>query len=220
IALATLAWGASEMNTWGASPNALKNAYWRFEEGVSASPVAPGVKSVLDTADNAGDPPIVAAHMQAANPNTSPSYTTEVAPFALRSGLPNLLGMEFTPHQGGGDDLYTTNGEEATAADINNGMIGGTVAPAITGFTIEAAFRPDTVGGGAYQGIIAKEGSAPGTMLPTLTMKVRGDNSNLQFEQFDLTGVARQVQSTAPLVAGEWYAAAAVNDGTTLSLYL
>ncbi len=219
-ALLAVAWGSSDVATWAASPNALKNAYWRFEEGVNGVAVVPGIKNVLDTADNSADPPILAAHLQAANSNTAPTYTSDVAPFQLRSGLPNALAMQFTPHQGGGDDVYTTNNDTPTSADINNGMIGGTVAPAITGFTIEAAFRPDDVGSGPYRGIIAKEGSAPGSSLPTLALKVRGDNGNLQFEQLDLTGAPREVQSSVPLVAGEWYAAAAVNDGTTLSLYL
>jgi hypothetical protein len=161
----------------------------------------------------------VAAHLQAANPNTAPSYTTTVAPFALQSGLPNTLALQFTPHTGGGDDLYTTNGDAATSADINNGIIGPPIAPNVTGFTIEAAFRPDAVGGD-YRGIIAKEGTPGGGALPTLALKVRGDSGNLQFEQFDESGMLRDVQSSAPLVAGQWYAAAAVNDGSTLSLYL
>ena len=104
-------------------------------------------------------------------------------------------------------------------------MIGPPVAPDVSGFTLEAAFRPDVVGG-SYMGIVGKGGQPkfPGPETrrpePTLALKVRGDSGNLQIELVDLAGNLRDVQSTAPLTAGQWYAAAAVNDGSTLSLYL
>src|SRR5690606_29264695 len=108
MTLVALSWAASDVASWAASPNALKNAYWRFEEGTDGAAVVPGARTVLDTADNAADPPTVPGHMQAANLNTAPTYTSNVAPFTLRSGLPNNLALEFTPHTGGGDDIYTT----------------------------------------------------------------------------------------------------------------
>jgi hypothetical protein len=83
---------------------------------------------------------------------------------------------------------------------------------------LEAAFRPDVVGG-PFQAIVAKNG-LPNGPLPTLVLKVRGDSGNLQIEQFDKSNVLKDVQSTAALSPGQWYAAAAVNDGTTMSLYL
>ena len=89
LTLVALGWAASDVASWAASPNALKNAYWRFEEGTDGAAVVPGTRSVLDTAETPGDPPMVPAHMEAANPNTAPTYTSDVAPFALRSGLPN-----------------------------------------------------------------------------------------------------------------------------------
>jgi hypothetical protein len=127
--------------------------------------------------------------------------------------------MDFSKHTGGGDQLITVNTLGGPFQQINNGIIeeGG-------GFTVEAAFRPDVIDS-SFQAIIAKKGlpnypDGPNPAIPTLAMKIRGDGGKLQFEQVDEAGGAPQVQSISPLVAGQWYAAAAVNDGTTLSLYL
>jgi hypothetical protein len=123
----------------------------------------------------------------------------------------------FVPSQ----DLFALN------QNVNNGIIatGG-------GFTVEAAFRPNSVV--AFQGIVAKEGRpALGKLagafeenLPTFVLKIR-NNGVLQVEQWDggaVTSVADnpQVSSLLPLTVGqgEWYYAAAVSTATTLSLYL
>jgi len=191
-------------------PNPLQSAYWRFEEGVDGTNVASGADVVLDS--------INANNLRAGDdPNTAPRYTSTAAPLPLQSGLSNNLAFDFTPHAGGGDDLFTNDAENCF---IRNGMIGPPVAPDVTGFTLEAAFRPDIVGGGSYMGIVSKEGMPPQGPEPTLALKVRGDSGNLQIELIDQEGTRRDVQSTAPLTAGQWYAAAAVNDGSTLSLYL
>lgn len=187
-------------------PNPLQDAYWRFEEGVNGSLVAPGADVVLDSAN--------ANHLRAV-PSGVPRYTDVVSPLPLRSGLPNNLALDFS-HSGGNNDVFTNSGAGSPA--IRNGMIGAPVAPSVTGFTLEAAFRPDAVGG-LFRGIVAKEGQPSGP-LPTLALKVRGDSGNLQIELFDQSGAPRSVESTAPLTAGNWYAAAVVNDGSTLSLFL
>lgn len=182
--------------------NPLQSAYWRFEEGPNGSPVTPGIEFVQDSIND--------NDMRASTPATAPTYTNTVAPFALRSGAANNLSLDFATNTGGGgDDLFTAERQ------IDNGIIttGG-------GFTLEAAFKPDLVGG-PFQAIVAKNGLPPASGgLPTLVLKVRGDNGNLQVEQFDKAGAQKSVQSSSPLTAGEWYAAAAVNDGTNLSLYL
>lgn len=185
-------------------PNALESAYWRFESGTNGTPVTPGDNVVPDSI-NSND-------MSAFNADTAPTYTSTVAPFPLRSAAANNLALNFISNAaGGGDDLYTVDRQ------IDNGIIGPPVAPNVTGFTIEAAFRPNAVD--AFQAIVAKNG-LPGGSLPTLALKVRGDNGNLHVEQYDKAGSLVGVQSTSSLTSGQWYAAAAVNDGTNLSLYL
>jgi len=51
-------------------------------------------------------------------------------------------------------------------------------------------------------------------------LKARDDNDRVQIEVLDGGGNERQVSSVAPLSAGQWYHAAAVSDGATMSLYL
>ena len=190
------------------TPTPLQSAYWRFEEGANGSLVTPGADVVLDSANN--------NRLRAAT-GAEPRYTDSVAPFTLRSGLPNNLALDFTPNVGpGGDDLFTNN--VAGGAPIQNGLIGPPAAPGVTGFTLEAAFRADAVGG-PFRGIVAKEGQ-PGGPLATLALKVRGDNSKLQIELFDQSNTVRSIESIATIAAGNWYAAAVVNDGSTMSLYL
>lgn len=188
-------------------PNPLQNAYWRFEEGVNGALVLPASDVVLDSANS---------NLLRSPAGNEPRYTNSVAPFTLRSGLPNNLAFDFTA-DGGGDALHTEGG--ASGAKIRNGMIGAPVAPGVTGFTLEAAFRADAVGGGVFHGIVAKEGQPSGP-LPTLALKVRGDTGNLQIELFDKAGALKSVESMTSLTAGHWYATAVVNDGSTLSLYL
>jgi hypothetical protein len=213
LSLAASACLLSSRPALAVDPNPLQSAYWRFEEGAAGSLVATNADVVLDSIN---DNKLRA--FSDLNVNAAPRYTATVAPFALRSGLANNLAFDFTANPGGagGDDLYTIDGQGAPL--IRNGMIGGPDGVGVTGYTLEAAFRPDVVGG-PFQGIVAKEGQ-PNGPLPTLALKVRGDSGNLQIEQFDQTGTPRSVESTSPLVAGNWYAAAVVNDGQSLSLYL
>lgn len=202
---------------WAVAPNPLENAYWRFEEGTAATAVDSSASDpVHDTAN--------LNHLNAFNSGTSPQYTTTVAPTPLKSGATNNLALGFD----GNDDLYTLvgDGAQGLGKHISNGYVvaGG-------GFTIEAAFRPDSVAfpGSTYQAIIAKEGepadngAAPKTFvenLPTLVLKVRGDTGVLQFEEFDAAKNQVSVSSLNPMVGGQWYYAAVVNDGSSLKLYL
>jgi hypothetical protein len=212
LSLAASACLLSSRPALAVDPNPLQSAYWRFEEGAAGSLVATNADVVLDSINDNR----LRAYSDL-NVNAAPRYTATVAPFPLKSGLPNALAFDFTANAGGGgDDLYANSGESGPL--IRNGMIGGPNGAGVTGYTLEAAFRPDVVGG-PFQGIVAKEGQ-PNGPLPTLALKVRGDSGNLQIEQFDQTGTARSVESASPLVAGNWYAAAVVNDGQSLSLYL
>lgn len=219
--LAASAWLSADSRLLAVTPNPLKNAYWRFEEGTNGMGVVPGADNVLDTADNSADPPMVPGHIRASELETAPTYTSSVAPTALKSGAANNLALEFTPHTGGGDSLFARNeGAPNPGPDINNGIIASG-----NGFTLEAAFQPASIG--SFQAIVAKRGRpAEGDLggafeenLPTLALKIR-DTGQLQIEQWDESKSLVQVTSGNSLNASQWYYAAVVNTGSMLSLYL
>ncbi|HEX2477021.1 MAG TPA: LamG domain-containing protein, partial [Lacipirellulaceae bacterium] len=193
-------------------PTPLESAYWRFEEGTAGAQVTPRNSDVVLDSINDNE---MRAFMNA-TVDAAPTYVSTVPDKPLKSGLPNTLALDFLPNQ----DLF------AEQQDINNGII----APG-GGFTVEAAFRPNSVS--AFQAIVGKEGRpALGKLggvfienLQTFVLKVRGDTGVLQVELWDggaVTGAADnpQVSSLAPLMTGQWYYAAVVNDGSTLSLYV
>lgn len=194
------------------APNPLESAYWRFEEGTNFAVVNSAVANpVLDSTN--------LNHLDSFNADTSPTYTNNVAPTPLKSGLANHLALDFIPNAGGGgDDLFTlfSNGDlgKGLAKHINNGIIaaGG-------GFTIEAAFNTNNPG--RFGAIISKEGR-PGGSRPeqTLELKTRGDNSLLQIEMWDGNGSLKEISSLAPINASQWYYVAVVNNGSTMSMYL
>jgi hypothetical protein len=196
------------------TPNPLQSAYWRFEEGPSGStvPASTAEPTIPDTVLDS----INQNHLQAWRTFSAPTYVTTVPPKLLKSGLANDLALEFIDTING-QDLYTQS------EMINNGII----APG-GGFTLEAAFN--VYDHGIFRTIVGKEigptrlGVGGEQNLPTLALKVRGDGDpdagKLSFEQFDGAGNFKSVTSTAALTLGEWYYAAVVNDGSTLSLYL
>ena len=201
------------------APSPLQSAHWRFEEGTEFSRVSPRNSDVV--LDSINDNDMRAFQCDACGPggtpiDAAPTYVSTVPPAPLQSGASNTLALDFIPNQ----DILSQEQE------INNGII----APG-GGFTVEAAFRPNSVV--AFQAIVGKEGRpALGKLggvfvenLQTFVMKVRGDSGVLQVEQWDggaVTSAADnpQVSSLAPLTAGQWYYAAAVSTATTLSLYL
>jgi len=187
---------------WAVDPNPLQSAYWRFEEGPDGGKVPPGPNTVLDS--------INANHMQTFNDVTGPVYTSAVPVGVIpQTGAANNLAMRFTPNQ----DIYTLGGEAPPAGKyINNPIIDN-------GFTLEAAFMPTALN--RFQAIVGKDGKPNGAMNEqTLVLKVRGDTNELQIELFDETNTIHGVRSLAPVEANQWYYAAVVNDGATLSLYL
>jgi hypothetical protein len=180
------------------SPNPLENAYWRFEEGVAGNPVDPPQTDVVLDSLNEN-------HMRtyaAADPDTRPRYTNDVPVSVVpQTGQPNTLALHFTPNQ----DIWSDG------KNINNPIV-------TNGFTLEAAFKPETVT--AFQGIVGKDGQPTARLEQTLVLKVRGDTGELQIELFDHSGAIHGVRSLTPLVPNQWYYAAVVDDGTQLSLYL
>jgi hypothetical protein len=194
------------------APNPLESAYWRFEEGSNATNVNAAAADPVPDLINQN-------HMDVFNADTAPVYINNVPPTPLKSGLPNTLALDFIPHAGGGDDLFTlfSDGDfgKGSSKNINNGI----VAPG-GGFTIEAAFNTNNPV--RWAAVVGKDARPGGTNHPvqTAVLKTRGDNGHLFFEQWDAESNLVGIDSISPINAGQWYYAAAVNDGSTLSLYL
>jgi hypothetical protein len=132
---------------------------------------------------------------------SSPFYSSQVAAGVIpQTGAANTLSMDFHPNQ----DIYSRE-KPINSQDL-------------TAFTLEAAFMPRALNN--YQVIVGKDGKPSGGPEQTLALKVRGDTQELQIELFDAANVIHGVRSLAPLLPNQWYYAAVVNDGTSLSLWL
>jgi hypothetical protein len=177
-------------------------AYYRFEEGTAGQPLPP------PTADGGPDSGLAvdsAGHddsLRTFSSLTTPTYSSDVpAATVPATGQANRLSLDLTPNQ----DIYT-----AQRGDLNNHKFDQ--------FTIEASFNADVV---TWSNIVGKDGKPlPDVAIAPLQFKLRDDTKNLQIEIIDAAGTEKQVQTLAPIETGRWYHAAAVNDGTTLSLYL
>jgi hypothetical protein len=177
-------------------------AYWRFEEGQADQEFQPpsfdnGPDSGL-AIDSAGNDDA----LRTFSSNTNPTYVADVpAATVTVTGASNTLSLDFIPNE----DLYT-----ARQGAINPYMFDR--------FTVEASFNADTI---TWMNIVGKDGKPlQDVAISPLQLKVRDDTDKLQIEIIDHSGQEKQVQSIDPIVAGHWYHAAAVSDGTTLSLYL
>jgi hypothetical protein len=203
--ICSLAWA----NT---APNPLESAYWRFEEGANLSAVNSAIADPVRDSINQN-------HLDAFDATTAPTYMNDLPPTPLKTGLSNALALKFTQHTGGGSDLFTLYNDgdfgKGLAKHINDGI----VAPG-SGFTVEAAFKANNTSP-QYAAIISKEGQPAGSRpVQTFVVKTRGDNSRLQVELFDGNGNEKQVSSLSTVAANQWYYFAAVDNGSTLSLYL
>ena len=242
LCCATAALAAQQQTASAVNPNPLQNAYWRFEEGVANGYVpapSPGNEGPGEVKDSVLDSVLAGSagnenHMQAYNSDTAPKYVNHsLPPRPLKSGLTNTLAFEVDGSPFGGRDVYTN------LSQIQNGVFDRTTptspgVPAVTGFTLEAAFAVYDYS--SFRSIVAKEGRpglAMGTgddnfqALPTLALKVRGSQfeadpnaGKLQVEMFDGAGNLVSIMTDTVLDLGEWYSAAVVNNGETLSLYL
>jgi hypothetical protein len=175
-------------------------AYYRFEEGevgtqvqATGDDVAPGGSPVLDSSGNGN-------HLKTFNANTGPTYSASV-PFSSvpQTGEANLRSLDFAPNQ----DIYSQN------TNLNSTVF--------SAFTVEASFNLDSLE--RWNGLVVKDGNASGS-LPAFVIKVRDDNDLIQVEMVDGSGTERQVSSTFAPSLGQWYSVAAVNDGSSLSLYV
>jgi hypothetical protein len=166
------------------APNPLESAYWRFEEGQNGVVVPPSANDPDGNGNGFfdGNYDTVVDSINDNNLRNSagiPTYTNQVAPTPLKSGAANNLAMNFAPNS-----ALTTY-----FRNIDNGII----QPG-NGFTIEAAFKPNSVPfpNGPYRAILAKAGEPSDGQggdivgnLPTAALKIRGDSGVLMLEQID-----------------------------------
>ncbi|MBA4105331.1 MAG: hypothetical protein C0485_06200 [Pirellula sp.] len=200
-----------------ASPaSAVDVAYWRHEEGPAGQIVPGGPDTVLDSSGNGN-------HMQTfasgVDPFTAATYTPNVSPLPLRSGLPNTLSLDFGPNptgftdDGGGqnDDNYTA-GEPIQTYLFNS-------------ITIELAFNMNSVGG--WQAIFGKDGKPIGdSPVPPLKFLIRDDAfpddvpNQLFIEWIDGNSVIRSLATRETVVAGEWNHVALTLSATEAQLWV
>jgi len=187
-------------------------AYWRFEEGQADQKFPPpssegGPDSGLAIDEAGGDD-----NLRTFADFSSPTYKADVAaPVVPATGQPNRLSLDFgtspddTTPAPNNEDIYT-----AQAGDLNPHVF--------SQFTVEATFNADKV---TWMNIVGKDGKPiQDVAIAPLQFKLRDDTQRLQIEIIDAAGGQKQVQTIDPIVIGRWYHAAAVNDGTKLSLYL
>ncbi|TWT78376.1 Extracellular exo-alpha-(1-_5)-L-arabinofuranosidase precursor [Posidoniimonas polymericola] len=160
-------------------------AYWRHEEGPAGQPVIAGEVSVVDSSGSGNPMQTIEAS------STAASYSTDVSPLALRSGLPNTLSLDFGP---GGDGPGRNDGNVSSGSPINTHTF--------EALTVEFAFRLKALGG--FQTLVGKDGAPVSSPVAPLQVKVRGDNfpggepNQLFVEWIDGDGDSAQL-----LIAGE-----------------
>ena len=87
-------------------------AYWRHEEGPAGSDVSTNGDTVLDSSGNGN-------HMRTFSQFTGATYTTDVPPIPLRSGLPNTLALKLDRDEdGAGPDLNDDNYPDLQAIEV------------------------------------------------------------------------------------------------------
>jgi hypothetical protein len=185
--------------------------YYRFEEGPAGGTLTgtagDNSQPHTTTADSSGQGNNLRTYNSPANPNqnfdTSPVYSTDVpAPIVPATGAADNYSFLFTPN----DDIYTE--------------VAGTLNPhPFPQFTVEASFKADKLG--VFQSMVDKDGQPiSSSPIAPLELKVRGDTNQAQIEIIDSNNADNHVESINPVVANKWYNIAAVDDGSTLSLYL
>jgi len=196
------------------SATASTIANWRFEEGATG---------VGDVGTHAGDwdnhyQDISGNgnHMSSwplAEPHINrPVYTADV-PFGTvpQTGAANNLALDFTA---GPQDIGTFGAQ--TGPKMVDSYL-------FTDWTVEVSFKLTALG--VHQVIVGKDGKkgdlggAPG-LEPPFWMKILPWNNHLEVLCLDDNENPRWTGSAAPLVANEWYSAAARYDGAGLDLWL
>ena len=196
-----------------ASAEASTVAYWRFEDGVADQPV-----------QHSGDSGVWAADVQDVSGNgnhLSAWMTGDFAGYAYRSDVPASV----IPATGESNTLSVQN-----TGDVPGFFTGPTgiqsIAPAA--FTIEVSFMPEN---GGYRTIIGRDSTDVADVnseLAALYLQIQPDNS-LAIKFADQDRYWHEAISASDTIQGfsnpnsengTWYNAAAVSDGSTLSLWL
>lgn len=176
-------------------------SYWRHEEGPQGAVVASGPGAILDASGNGN------TQRTFDNTFTAASYTNDVSPKPLRSGLPNTLSLDFTPNY----DNYTDDGVELKSHVFD-------------AITVELAFKLDAVGG--FYSLVGKDGKPTDALIAPLQIKVRGDTypndiaNQLQFEYLDGDGDAISLASGFSMEVGAWYHVAAIVNANGAELWI
>jgi hypothetical protein len=199
-------------------------AYWRHEEGPAGSIVPDGPDTVLDASGNGN-------HMQtfssAFTPFTAATYSSNVPPLPLRSGLPNTLSLDFGPNpasgteDGGGknDDNFTGNDKPIESQGF-------------TAMTVELAFNMNSID--AFQALFGKDGKPlgdaegePDSPVPPFKMVVRGDSdpggavpNQLAVEWIDGDGDIHLLATGETVTPGVWNHVAFTLTATDAELWV
>jgi Concanavalin A-like lectin/glucanases superfamily len=187
----------------GAAAHAADVAYWRHEGGTNGGLIPAGPDTVLDSSGNGNN-------MRTFDPAfTSATYTSNVSPVPLRSGLANNLALDFGPggdedrFRGGLDDDNFSEGKPINSRDF-------------TAMTVELAFNMNSVEDipptdpRLFQALLGKDGQPTAGPQPPFKVLIRGDDfpdavpNQLFIEWFDGDGDLHFLSSRRPVVAGDW----------------
>jgi len=218
-------------------------ANWRHEEGPAGAFIPDGPDTVIDSSG-------LGNHMQTAGsafiPFSAATYSTNVAPLPLRSGLANNFSLDFGRNPGGdvpgevepNDDNFTTNGPANRKEIIDHKF---------DAMTVELAFQMKSTGG-QFQTLFGRDGKPLGDDMPIpgegdsplapLSIKVRGDgfpddiDNQLQVEwidgdaflaspdPFDMSDDTHFLASGETIVPGVWYHVAFTLTATDAELWV
>ena len=190
-------------------------AWWRFEEGPADGPVVkrgvPNGAFYPGVADSSGNGNALSAWSE--GEFAGYAYRTDrPAGTITQTGAPNSFSVQNT---GGAPGMFT-----APDAAIR------TISPAA--FTIEVSFKPEN---GGYRTLVGRDSKGTATTngdLAALYLQMMPDDK-LAIKFCDVSGYWHEAISDANAIQGfafpnvndgHWYNAAAVSDGSTLSLYL
>lgn len=199
-----------------AAQGATTKAYWRFEAGPANTDVissANGPTWSADIPDSSGNGNDLSVWETGGNAGYQ--YRSDVAFSSVpQTGAANNYSVKNT---GGGPAMWTDSVDMRTWTP--------------QAWTIEVSFKPEN---GGYKTIIGRDGTGAATVnseLAPLYLQVQPDQS-LAIKFADGEGYWHEAISAADTISGydngtdpdglsgTWYSAAAVSDGTTLSLYL
>jgi hypothetical protein len=187
----------------GTAAPAADVAYWRHEGGTNGGLIPEGPDTVLDSSGNGNN-------MRTFDPAfTSATYTSNVSPLPLRSGLANNLSLDFGPggdedrFRGGFDDDNYSEGKPINSRDFN-------------AMTVELAFNMNSVEDipptdpRLFQALLGKDGQPTGGPQPPFKVLIRGDDfpdavpNQLFIEWFDGDGDLHFLTSRRSVLPGEW----------------